>query len=492
MTRNTTIAIGTALMAIVLVALSLSDKSGNGEPEEKKILYWVAPMDANYRRDKPGKSPMGMDLVPVYEGEEDGGEDTAVRINPGMINNLGVRVASVEARDLVREIETVGFISFDETHLSHVHMRSEGWVEDLAVESEGKRVRKGELLFRFYSPTFVNAQAEYFQALKSGRQNMIDASQERLRALEFSQTQIERLKRTGKAERLLDVLARQDGYVANLKAAEGMFLKPGTNALSIVDLSTVWVLADVFEDQAGWVKVGQPAKITTSYQPGIEYNGVVDYVYPVIDPKTRTLKVRFVFANENEELKPNMYAEVVVDAEGSKSATVLPREALIRTGNSDRVILSLGDGRFRPQEVTVGLAGRDEVEILKGVKPGDEVVVSGQFLIDSEASLTASFARMEPSEDVSQEGNEPAPPSAPVFGVGVINAVMIDENRINVTHEPMPDIGWPTMTMDFEVTNKVDLSKLAEGQKIHFGIVLNEKNIYVVDVLHVMSGKDGE
>lgn len=369
---------------------------------EKKVLYWVAPMDPTYRRDRPGKSPMGMDLVPVYEeGPTPGSvEDaTVVTVGPEVVNNLGVRTVAARRGTLGRRIETVGYVDFDETRISHVHTRTEGWIERLLVRSEGERVSKGQLLFELYSPTLVNAQEEMVQALASQNDGLIRASRERLRALGVPEDQIRQLGRTRRVDQVVRTYAEQDGVIRVLNVREGMYVTPATEVMSLADLSSVWLLAEVFERQTEWVKVGAPAEIRLTYLPGRTWRGQVEYVYPDLDPKTRTLKARLRFDNPDQVLKPNMYADVVIYGQQREDVLTVPREAIIRTGEGDRVVLALGQGRFRPVPVVVGIESGDSVEVREGLHEGDRVVISGQFLIDSESSLQASFLRMNATHD---------------------------------------------------------------------------------------------
>jgi len=364
------------------------------EPEakkERKILYWVAPMDPNYRRDEPGKSPMGMDLVPFYEPEESG---AVVTISPAMINNMGVRTTTVESGRLWRKIDTVGYIDYDETKLSHVHLRTDGWIQELVAKSEGERVKKGEKLFEFYSPSIVNAMEEYVQALNSKTRSLIRASTDRLQSLGVSNQQIKQLAKTRRVPQTISVFAPQDGVVSQLKVREGMFVKPGTVTMSLADLSSVWLLAEVFERQANWVKVGQLADVTLGFIPGKTWEGKVEYVYPQLDNKTRTLKARLRFDNPGEQLKPNMFAKVSIYGGAKNELLTIPAEALIRTGKEQRVIIDKGEGKFVPRDVIAGMESGGFIEIKKGLREGEKIVLSGHFLIDSEASLKASLMRM--------------------------------------------------------------------------------------------------
>ncbi len=383
------------LIAFGLGLTGLSVDSKQQSASKKEPLYWVAPMDPNYRRDKPGKSPMGMDLIPVYEEGDAAADESAITINPAVINNLGVRIAKVMHGPIMRQISTVGNVDYDETKITHIHLRIEGWIEQLTINTEGERVKQGQLLFKLYSPDLVNAQEEYVQALRSGNQRLINASKERLSALGLARSQIDALRKNRKVKQVIDFYAPQSGIVAKLNVREGMHIKPSTVIMEIVDLSTVWLNAEVFESQANWVEVGQQATAQLPHMPGKIWQGRIQYIYPHLDLKTRTLKVRLQFDNPNESLKPNMYAQVFIDADGDKQALRIPREALIRTAERSRVILALGDGQFRAHEVKTGLENNDWVEIISGLKEGDNIVTSAQFLIDSEASLKASLSRME-------------------------------------------------------------------------------------------------
>ena len=371
--------------------LPLSTALSAGD-DEAEILYWVAPMDPNYRRDEPGKSPMGMDLVPVHA--DSGGDGSSISIDPAMIQNLGVRTTAVERGKLWRMINTVGYVAFDERRLSHLHLRTDGWIEKLYVKSDGERVKKGDVLFDLYSRELVSAQEEYIQSLRGSNDYLKRASRERLAALGMSAEQIKQVASKKRAFQKVRILASQDGVVDGLNVREGMYVKPATEVLTLADLSSIWLLVDVFERQSEWVTVGQHAEVRLGYLPGRVWEGEVEFIYPTIDPKTRTLQTRLRFDNPDEALKPDMYASVHIYAGPKDDVLSIPREALIKTGESQRVIVALGGGKFRAQDVIAGMESGNYVEIIKGLKEGDRVVTSGQFLIDSEASLKASFGRM--------------------------------------------------------------------------------------------------
>ncbi|MCY4642301.1 MAG: efflux RND transporter periplasmic adaptor subunit [Gammaproteobacteria bacterium] len=377
--------LGLFLVAVINTALA--------DEEDREVLYWVAPMDPNYKRDKPGKSPMGMDLIPVYKDGQQG-TGSEVVISPQVVQNLGVRTATVERSKLWRRVSTVGFVDYDESKLSHIHLRTQGWIESLTVQSEGDRVQKGQLLFKLYSPELVNAQEEYLQALTIGSTTLIYASKQRLFALGVPSSEIKRLDRERIAQQAISYYAPQDGVVSSLKVRDGMFVKPENQIATLADLSTVWVTAEVFERQSSWVEVGQPAEVRFSYLPGEKFEGQVEYVYPNLDRMTRALTARLKFDNPGETLKPNMYGDVYIFSGAKENIIVVPRESVIRTGTSERVILAKGKGRFEPREVITGIESGDWIEIQSGLNEGEDVVISGQFLIDSEASTKASFTRM--------------------------------------------------------------------------------------------------
>ncbi|MCH8203374.1 MAG: efflux RND transporter periplasmic adaptor subunit, partial [Proteobacteria bacterium] len=248
---------------------------------------------------------------------------------------------------------------------------------------------------QMYSPLLVNTQTEYLQALRIKQSGLAAASRERLKALGMTDRQIIRLKKSRTVEELLDVRSPQDGVIIALNIGEGMFIKPGTTVASLADLSSIWVLVEVYEDQANWVEEKQQAVMRLPFVPGRRWEGAVDYIYPTVDPVSRTVRIRLKFPNPGELLKPNMYSEVQLTGTTTSPVIHIPREALIRTGKSERVVLALGDGRFRPANVTSGIESGARIEIISGLTEGEMVVTSGQFLLDSEASLNASFLRME-------------------------------------------------------------------------------------------------
>ena len=453
------------------------------EEKEPEILYWVAPMDPAFRRDKPGKSPMGMDLVPVYA--EEGADSDAVHISAAVEQSLGVRTSKAERRSLWRKVEATGYVGFDETRVSQINLRTEGWIERLLVKNEGERVKKGQLLFEFYSPQVVNAQKEYVQAKRRNDARMSGAAEEKLLALGMVQDDIRRLAKTSKVTNTVQVLAPQDGTVTSLNVKEGIFVKPATEIMSLADLSSVWLQAEVFESQADWVMESQSAEARFNYLPGEVFSGRVDYVYPVLDPKTRTLQVRLRFDNPDERMKPNMYARVTIFGKSHPGALSIPREALIRGQDIDRVVVALGNGKFTVHEVVSGIESGSWVEIVAGLQVGDEVVTSAQFLIDSEASLAGSIKRLESVDELPAQRD-----LGSVFASGWVDGVDRSERRVRVSHGPIDALGWPSMTMVFDVKPTVDLAGIEAGQGIRFALVQEHAGEYVIE--QIFSGDSKE
>ena len=449
---------------------------------EKKPLYWVAPMDANYKRDKPGKSPMGMDLVPVYDDGGKGPDEGpgTIRISPDVVNNLGVRTAIVSYKSLHTEINTVGYVTYDEDKLVHIHPRVQGWIEKLYVKAIGDPVKKGQPLYEIYSPELVNAQEELLLALDRKNSRLISAAENRLSALQLPKSSIVKLKKTKKVQQTITFYSPQNGVVENLKIREGFYVKPGSTLMSIGDLSEVWVEAEVFERQAGQVKTGTPVSMTLDYLPGKTWQGKVDYIYPTLDAKTRTVKVRLRFKNEEGEFKPNMFAQIAIHTTGDEQALLIPKEALIRTGNQDRVVLALGEGSFKSVAVSVGRYDSESVEIIEGVHDGEKVVSSAQFLLDSESSKSSDFKRMNSDVD---EADASMPSS--VWVQASIESMMADHKMLTLAHEAIPEWEWPEMTMDFIASDSVDFSLLSEGMSLHVEVTKEDNGDYKISNIHV-------
>lgn len=394
-------AIAALLIAGVLIGMVFQryvDKSAaSPASSEKKILFYRHPMNPAITSAKPLKDDMAMDYIPVYADEAAPpamSEAGAVSIAPQMIQNMGVRTARVERGTLKRVIDTVGYVSVDENKIRRVQVRAEGWVENLRVNFVGQQVRKGELLFELYAPELVNAQQEYLSMLAIDNAPLQQAARQRLAALGVGEAQIAALEKTRRVPRLTGVYAQEDGVVQALAIRPGAYVESATETVVLADLSSVWVLADVFGQDAGQVHPGAEAAVNFAAIPGKTWQGNVDYIYPGIDSATRTLKVRLRLDNPDALLKPNMYASVRIGTGTPREVLSIPREALIQTGDGTRVIVALGDGKFAPRAVRAGMESGERVEIVGGLQEGEQVVTSGQFLIDSETSLRAGLKRL--------------------------------------------------------------------------------------------------
>ena len=390
-------AIGAALLAAGVGGYFLGHRGGTSETQTasstRKPLYWVSSMNPSYRSSKPGKDSMGMDLVPVYADSGSGAAASDVNISPTVVQQLGVQTAAVKEGPLTRRVEAVGYVGYDEDLVTSINTRADGWIETLNVKAEGNAVKKGELLYELFSPKLATAEQEYLTALASKMPSLAGASRERLQALGFTPGQIHALGKSRKASDRVARYAEQPGVVTNLGVREGAYVMPATQVMKIADLSTVWVLVEVDESDAAALKDGQTATAQFDAFPGETRTGTIDYIYPDIDPATRTVKVRLRFANADGRLRPNMYAHVTISA-APQSVVYIPGSALIRTGQSERVALALGQGRFDICPVVAGFETGSNVEILKGLHAGQQVVVSSQFLIDSEANLDAAALRI--------------------------------------------------------------------------------------------------
>jgi len=375
--------------------------------KERKIKYWVAPMDPTYIRDKPGKSPMGMDLIPVYEGEEEVGEGI-IKIDPVIVQNIGVRTTEVTRGPLEMTIRTVGHVTFDEEKVEHIHTKVSGWVEDLYVDTTGEEVRKNEKLLSIYSPELVSTQEEYLQAMRyarvtgsskfediaGGGSALLDATRRRLLFMDIDPKQIEELEKRGEIQKTMVLKSPVDGVVINKNVLGGMKVNPGMELYMIADLRTVWIMGSVYEYELPFIRVGQEAEITLPYEPGVIYKGKITFVYPYLSPETRTVQIRVEFKNPGLKLKPDMYVDIMVKSRIADEATLVPSESVIRTGTRNVVIKFLGEGKFLPQEVVLGPEGSGMVQVEAGLKEGDTIVTSGQFLIDSESNLRETINKM--------------------------------------------------------------------------------------------------
>ena len=397
---------------------SKSGGNDSAKPQgERKIKYWVAPMDPTYIRDKPGKSPMGMDLVPVYEDEAPGG--SVITIDPVTIQDMGVRTALATRMDMARTVRTVGLVAYQEPKQYAVNTKIDGWIETLYVNELGQRVKKGQRLLDIYSPDLVSAQEEYLLALKnhdtlvsspfpqiadSGRQ-LLEASRRRLQLWDISSAQISRLEKTRKVEKNLTLYAPENGIVSMKTALQGQYVKKGMELMTISDISKVWVMADIYEYELPWAKVGEQADIILPFVGSKKVTGTLSYIYPFVEPKTRTVKARFDLDNADFELKPDMYVNVHLKTSPVKNVLAVPADAVLRSGERETVFIALGNGKFEPRQVKTGLQDdKGNLQIVQGLLDGDRVVTSAQFMLDSESNLREAIAKMlEPKAPAEQK-----------------------------------------------------------------------------------------
>ncbi|MCJ7500724.1 efflux RND transporter periplasmic adaptor subunit, partial [bacterium] len=415
-------------------------KAGMIHPDTgKKIKYWVAPMDPTYISKEPGKSPMGMDLVPVYDEQgEDKDPASVIRIDPVTMQNMGVRLARVERKPLIKNIRTYGSITYDERKIYTVNTKFNGWIEKLYVDFVGDKVKKGQPLFDIYSPELVTAQEEYllaveqcgslcgspYPSIREGAKRLIEASRTRLRYWDLTDEQIKRIESTGKIRKTLTIYSPASGVIIEKDAFEGHYVKLGEHQFVIADLSIIWVDVDIYEYELPWIRRGMSAHMDLSYIPGKRFMGKVLYVYPFLEEKTRTAKLRLEFKNPGYKLKPGMYANIYLKSVISKSSLVIPQEAIIDSGVRKVVFVSLGKGKFQPREVRIGVEGNEnEFQVLEGLKEGEKIVISAQFMLDSESRLREAIQKMlkvsdrgpetkkEPSREMQMEGVEAKHPT---------------------------------------------------------------------------------
>lgn len=442
---------------------------------KKEPLYWVAPMDPNYKRDKPGKSPMGMDLIPVYEEDQVGSnQDLAgtVSVSPAIENSLGVKTAKASLQKLMPEIDTVGYVTFDESQLWQINSRVSGWIQKLNVGAIGEKVKKGDVLFEIYSPELVRAQEELLNAKRIGKAVLVKGARDRLASLGVDNSQIQQVLRRGKAKQHIAIKAPSDGVIATLNVRNGAFLSPQQTVISGGSLEDVWVDAEIFERQSHWIKPGTDAEMQIDALPGKSWQGKVDYIYPILDSKTRTLRVRLKFDNPNGELKPNMFANLTMVPRSDENVIAVPDQAVIRAGNMTRVVLALGDGKYRSTRIETGRVAAGMVEVIEGLSPEDTVVTSAHFLLDSESSQSADLSRI--------AGTQPDTTGNRVAASGIVRNVMASHNMLTIEHAPVDAWGWPAMTMDFAVSDDSDLSRLIGGQSIRFLIEKSDSGQYTV------------
>lgn len=388
---------------------------------ERKILYWRAPMNPNEIYDAPGKSQMGMDLVPVYEDE--GGASGVVTVDGAMLQSMNVKIDHVIEREIQSEVTTNGILKIDERKEFSINTKIGGWIENLYVNYTGQKIKKGEKLIDIYSPELVAAQQELLTAISyqkvintslssatpSSNDDLVKNAIKKLELYDISNDDIDELINTGEIKKYMTIYAPFNGTVLNKAVSEGEKIVPGKELLNIADLSNLWLIADVYESDLNKLTIGSKAKINFSYNPNHQYNGEVSFIYPTVDERTRTVQIRINLNNSNGELKPNMFGNVTIKGNGPGVQITVPEIAVIRSGKKNLAVLSLGDGKFKPVEVKLGLYSNGYYQVLKGLKRGDMIVKSAQFLLDSESSLRSAvelFSSTDTDEDPTMNMND--------------------------------------------------------------------------------------
>ena len=383
--------------------------------DEREILYWRAPMDPTFTSDRPGRSPMGMDLVPVYGSDAGSLPPGTVRIDPGFVQSIGVRTEPIARRNVAQTIRTVGTLAHNDRQIAWVNTKYDGWIENVAVNYLGETVEEGQVLFDIYSPQLVTTQMEYLQAvdyaarletseypaIAERARSLVASTRARLNYWDITDAQIATLERERTPRRTLSVLSPVTGVVVEKldQALDGMHVRAGMNLYKMADLTTIWVDVEVFEHQVEAMRVGQRARVELPYLPGRPYTGFVRYLYPHFDEQTRTMTVSIELENPDLTLRAGMYANVTFDVPVARDALTVAEEAVIRGGTRDLVVLERSPGTFQVVPVTLGRYGAGVWEVLEGVGDGDTIVVSAQFLIDSESNLTAAIRTLDSGLD---------------------------------------------------------------------------------------------
>lgn len=386
---------------------------------ERKVKYYKSTMLPGEVRQTPGKDSMGMAMVPVYENEA-ADESSAIMIDPVTVQNMNIRTTEVIRGPLRRTIRTVGNIDYNEPSLVDVTTKFKGWIEKLYVDATGQQVHRGDPLFEIYSPELYSAEVEYLIALAAPANSLQErpglkfSALTKLKYFDISDEQIAELEKTHQPRKTMRILSPGDGFVTDKMVVEGQMVDTGMKIYRLADLSLVWVYAQIYEQDLVYLKLGQEAVMTLPYLPGRQFRGRVTYIYPNVDEKTRTGRVRMEFHNPGYFLKPGMFASVVITSELEPSVLLVPDSAILRSGEKDTVFVALEGGRFDPRTVTLGpQAENDQYQVLSGLNEGEKVVTSGQFMLDSESQLREAIQKMiEPGKVVSPTTQEPPPKHA--------------------------------------------------------------------------------
>ena len=495
-------------------------------PKPRKLLYYRNAMGLADTSPTPKKDSMGMDYVAVYDGEDETGPEAAtgskgspnqVRISTDKIQKLGVRTEAAAMRLLGRSVRAAGRVAPDERRVYVIAPKFEGYVEKLHVNVTGQPVTKGQPLFEVYSPELVSAQREYAiasqgaQAMKDagpeaqgGMKQLAESSLLRLRNWDLSPGQVAALMKTGQPQRNVTFSSPVSGVVTEKKALQGMRFMPGEMLYQVTDLSSVWVIADLSEQDIGLVATGSKVRVTTTAYPNQTFDGRITYIYPTMTAETRTVPVRVELANPGYKLKPAMFAQIELAVGGKTPVLTVPDSAVIDTGTRSMVLVQIGPGRFDPRDVEVGARGENFVEIVKGVSDGEQVVVAANFLIDSESNLKAAVGGLgaHAGHGSPAKGAEPDAPAGPASTAapaaapttvgykseGSVESIDSKAGTLNLNHSPVPALKWPAMTMEYKVANAALLTGLKPGQTVRFEFVERKGGEYVVTAITAVPG----
>lgn len=466
--------------------------------QAKKILYYRNPMGLADTSPVPKKDPMGMDYIPVFAGGDDGAADSAqqIRISADKVQKLGVRTELATERTLARVIRALGRVEIDESRINAVAPRFEGWVERLHVNVTGQPVIKGQALFDVWSPELASAQREYAIARQSAeamknaeapaRESMsalADASLARLKNWDIPATELQALSRNGQTRRALTLRSPVSGIVIEKKALQGMRFSPGDTLYQIADLSSVWVIADLNEQDIARIQTGQKARIMVNAYPGKEFIGRVSFISPTLNPETRTVPVRVELANPGGRLKPGLFAAMTLEAPQAAPALTVPSSAVIDSGTRQIVLVQLGEGRFEPRTVKLGARSDAYVEVLDGIRSGEAVVVAANFLIDAESNLKAALGSFTHADAKPAASAPQAGARAGHRGEGKIESLDAKTGAITIDHQPIASLKWPAMTMDFVLANSALTRGISPGAQVRFEFVERKPGEWVITKL---------
>lgn len=482
--------------AITLVALAIAlaaasgywlgsrnapTSSADGAQTEtgRKVLYWYDPMAPGTRFDKPGKSPfMDMDLVPRYADEGAGEEAGGVQISARQQQNLGVRTADVARRTLAQKLSAFGTVAIDERSVETVPALASGLIEKLYVNASQQFVKKNEALAELWIPQWAAAQQEYLAVRQLGDSGLTAAARGRLQLQFMPDAIIRSVERSGKPQTRITVRAPHDGYISKLDVRTGAQVTATQPLFELASLDPVWIVIDYPQSQASLLRVGSQVTAATSSWPGTTFQGTVSELLPDLEATTRTLKARVVLNNPQHQLKPGMYLNVeLAEAQQGREVLTIPEEALIATGTSNRVLIADGEGHFRPVEVTAGRTQDGLVEVTSGLEEGQKVVTSGQFLIDSEASLRSALPQMAGQNEEIQSYS----------AQGIIKAV--SDEAVTIAHQPVPALKWPAMIMDFAITPQLR-EQVRPGESVMFHFVLTDEGARVTSIMPMSGAKE--